>query len=63
MSPSLPNAHVGVEDGANPAEPPMTSGPTDTESGCPADRCVHEAALRVNVRWVTPVGEETASMS
>jgi hypothetical protein len=24
---------------------------------------VHEATLRVNVRWVTPLGEETASMS
>jgi hypothetical protein len=24
---------------------------------------VHEATLRVNVRWVTPLGEETASTS
>jgi hypothetical protein len=24
---------------------------------------VHETTLRVNVRWVTPLGEETASMS
>ena len=24
---------------------------------------VHEATLRVNVRWVTPLGEDTASMS
>ena len=24
---------------------------------------VHETTFRVNVRWVTPLGEETASMS
>ena len=24
---------------------------------------VHEATLRVKVRWVTPLGEETVSMS
>jgi hypothetical protein len=24
---------------------------------------VHEATFRVNVRWVTPLGEETASTS
>jgi hypothetical protein len=24
---------------------------------------IHEATLRVNVRWVTPLGEETASTS
>jgi hypothetical protein len=24
---------------------------------------IHEATFRVNVRWVTPLGEETASMS
>ena len=24
---------------------------------------IHETAFRVNVRWLTPLGEETASMS
>jgi hypothetical protein len=24
---------------------------------------VHETTFRVNVRWITPLGEETASMS
>jgi hypothetical protein len=24
---------------------------------------IHDATLRVNVRWVTPLGEDTASMS
>ena len=32
-------------------------------TGFPSGVDVHETTFRVNVRWVTPLGEETASMS
>ena len=33
------------------------------QRGLPFGVDVHEATFRVNVRWVTPLGEDTASMS
>jgi hypothetical protein len=32
-------------------------------AGSPFGVDVHETTLRVNVRWVTPLGDETASTS
>ena len=33
------------------------------QTGLPFGVDVHETTFRVNVRWVTPLGEETASTS
>jgi hypothetical protein len=38
-----------------------TTDPHVYPAGLPFGVDVHEATFRVNVRWVTPLGEETAS--
>ena len=40
-----------------------TTGPHVCPASLQFDVDIHETTLRVNVRWVTPLGEETASTS
>jgi hypothetical protein len=40
-----------------------TTDPHVYAAGLPFGVDVHETTLRVNVRWVTPLGDETASTS
>jgi hypothetical protein len=40
-----------------------TTDPHVYPAGLPFGADVHETTLRVNVRWVTPLGDETASTS
>ena len=41
----------------------IAAGPNVCSAGLPFGVVVHETTVRVNVRWVTPLGEVTASTS